>query len=94
MKIKDPAMFGKTNVFFTEYLPVVRRESPNTITAYRYTINIYLEFLEDMYQIKLWEATLTDFTQKNLLAFMDWLQTKRRNGVSTTNLRLVHMRKF
>lgn len=94
MKIKDPALFGKINVFFTEYLPVVRRESPNTITAYRYTINIYFEFLEDIHQIKLWEVALADFTQKNLLAFMDWLQTNRKNGISTVNLRLVHMRRF
>ncbi len=94
MKIKDPTLFKKINTFFTEYLPIVRRESPNTITAYLYTVNIYLEFLQDVYQRKLWEVTLADFTQKNLLTFMDWLQTKRKNRTSTVNLRLVHMRKF
>lgn len=94
MKIKDPALFGKINSFFTEYLPVVRRESPNTIKAYLYTINIYFDFLEDMRRIKLWEVSLADFTQRNLLDFMDWLQANRENAVSTVNLRLVHMRKF
>lgn len=41
MKIKDPILFGKIRIFFKEYLPVVRRESPNTTTSYLYTVNIY-----------------------------------------------------
>lgn len=94
MKIKDPILFGKIRIFFKEYLPVVRRESPNTTTSYLYTVNIYLEYLQSVCQRKLREVTLDDFTQKNILDFMDWLQTKRGNSASTVNLRLVHMRKF
>lgn len=94
MKIKDPILFGKIRIFFKEYLPVVRRESPNTTTSYLYTVNIYLEYLQSVCQRKLREVTLDDFTQKNIMDFMDWLQTKRGNSASTVNLRLVHMRKF
>ena len=43
MKIKDPILFGKIRIFFKEYLPVVRRESPNTTTSYLYTVNIYFD---------------------------------------------------
>lgn len=52
MKIKDPILFGKIRIFFKEYLPVVRRESPNTTTSYLYTVNIYLEYLQSVCQRK------------------------------------------
>lgn len=44
-KIKDPALFEKIRKFLTEDMPVLRKKSPNTVEAYRYTLNIYLVFL-------------------------------------------------
>ena len=93
-KIKDPALFEKIREFLTEYMPIIKRESPNTVIAYRYTLNLYLEFLQSRLSKGLNDITTADFNQKNILAFMDWLKTYRRNKVSTSNLRLVHMRKF
>ena len=43
-KIKDPALFEKIRKFLTEDMPVLRKKSPNTVEAYRYTLNIYLVF--------------------------------------------------
>ena len=45
-KIKDSALFEKIREFLTEYMPIIKRESPNTLIAYRYTLNLYLEFLQ------------------------------------------------
>jgi len=36
-KIKDPALFEKIRKFLTEDMPVLRKKSPNTVEAYRYT---------------------------------------------------------
>ena len=40
-KIKDPVLFEKIRKFLTEDMPVLRKKSPNTVEAYRYTLNIY-----------------------------------------------------
>ena len=93
-KIKDPILFEKIRQFLTEYMPIIKRESPNTVIAYRYTLNLYLMFLQSLLSKKLNSITSSDFNQKNILAFMDWLRSYRGNKVSTANLRLVHMRKF
>ena len=37
-KIKDPALFEKIRKFLTEDMPVLRKKSPNTVEAYRYTL--------------------------------------------------------
>lgn len=41
-KIKDTALFEKIREFLTEHMPVIKKESPNTVEAYRYTLNLYL----------------------------------------------------
>ena len=93
-KIKDPVLFEKIRAFLTEYMPIIKRESTNTVTAYRYTINLYLAFLQSLLSKGLNNVTVADFNQKNILSFMDWLKSYRGNKISTINLRLVHMRRF
>ncbi len=93
-KIKDAALFEKIRVFLTEYMPIIKRESPNTVLAYRYTLNLYLEFLQNTLSKDLSSIASTDFNQKNIVKFMSWLRSNRGNKISTVNLRLVHMRRF
>lgn len=93
-KIKDPALFEKIREFLTEHMPVIKKESPNTVEAYRYTLNLYLAFLQETLVKELNSITSLDFSKKNILAFMDWLISNRKNRASTANLRLVHLRKF
>ena len=93
-KIKDPVLFEKIRQFLTEYMPIIKRESTNTVIAYRYTLNLYLMFLQSLLSKGLNSITSADFNQKNILSFMDWLRSYRGNKISTANLRLVHMRRF
>lgn len=93
-KIKDPVLFEKIREFLTEYMPVLRRESDNTVSSYRYTINIYLEFLHKKQSKSLSDVSVKDFNQKNIMSFIDWLSVERGNKVSTINLRLTHMKRF
>ena len=93
-KIKDPVLFEKIRQFLTEYMPIIKRESTNTVIAYRYTLNLYLVFLQSLLSKGLNSITSADFSQKNILAFMNWLRSYRGNKISTANLRLVHMRRF
>lgn len=70
-KIKDPALFEKIREFLTEHMPIIKKESPNTVAAYRYTLNLYLDFLQEVLGKDLSDITSMDFTKKNVLAFMD-----------------------
>lgn len=93
-KIKDTALFEKIREFLTEHMPIIKKESPNTVAAYRYTLNLYLDFLQEVLGKELSDITSMDFTKKSVLDFMDWLISSRKNKASTANLRLVHLRKF
>ena len=81
-------------LFRSEHIPIIKKESPNTVEAYRYTLNLYLDFLQEVSAKELSDITSMDFTKKNVLVFMDWLISHRGNKASTANLRLVHLRKF
>lgn len=88
-KIKDPALFEKIRKFLTEDMPVLRKKSPNTVEAYRYTLNIYLVFLCEKHSKSLYNITVKDFSQKNILFFLDWLiDTLNREN------RVIFMRRY
>lgn len=92
--IKDPSLFQKIREFLVEYLPIIRTKSVNTISAYKATINLYLLFLQTSQRIGLSDVEKKDFSQKNIIAFLEWLKDERGNGTATRNQRLVHIRKF
>ena len=93
-KIKDPALFEKIRKFLTEDMPVLRKKSPNTVEAYRYTLNIYLVFLCEKHSKSLYNITVKDFSQKNILFFLDCLIEEGGIFASTANLRLRHIKRF
>ena len=79
---------------YSRLMPVLRKKSPNTVEAYRYTLNIYLVFLCEKHSKSLYNITVKDFSQKNILFFLDWLIEERGNKASTANLRLRHIKRF
>ena len=93
-KIKDPILFQGIKKFLTTDMPIVRKKSVHTIEAYRYTLNLFLLFLREKQEKLLSAVTTKDFSQKNILCFMDWLLNERRNKATTVNLRLRHIKRF
>lgn len=93
-KIKDPTLFQSIRKFLTEDMPIVRKKSANTVDAYRYTLNLFLNFLRERHNKPLSSVTAKDFCQCNVIDFMDWLLKVRGNKASTVNLRLKHIKRF
>ena len=93
-KVKDPVLFRKIKTFLTEYLPVIRKRSKNTISSYKAAINIYLSFIQYKTQKQLYEITIKDFTAENIQEFMDWLKVENNNTPPTINLRYSHIKQF
>jgi len=93
-KIKSPELFRLFKEFLTVYLPLIRKKSDNTVSSYRTTMNLYLEYIQESKNKQLADIVAADFNQKDIRGFMDWLSCNRKNAVSTINQRLSHIRGF
>jgi len=94
MRIKDEQFFITINKFLTIYLPKHRSCSPNTIKAYRETINLFLDFMRTDKQIGLTQMSFEYLCYQNICDFLDWLQDTRQCCTNTRNLRLMVIRAF
>ena len=80
--------------FLTDYLPVQKNLSSNTILSYRNTFMLFLTF---MHQVKAVSPEKMEFIHLNSSCIQDfllWLETERKCSVSTRNQRLAAIHSF
>lgn len=94
LKIKDPELYRLIKSFLTNYLPDIRQKSRHTVQAYKDALNLYVLFLEKEKGISMKNLSVSDFNQKNITAFLHWLQEVRKNESTTINQRLSHIKGF
>lgn len=94
IKPKDPALISLIGEFMKTYLPCVRHRDKDTIESYRHSINLFLAYLAGSKGLSLMTVQSSDFSQKNIVAFMDWLSSSRGNVATTVNHRLSDIRGF
>ena len=79
--------------FFTDYLPRQRGLSPHTLKSYRDSVKLLLQFAAgekgDPSQL-----TVEQLSVERVTAFLQSLETSRRNRVSTRNVRLSGIHSF
>ena len=84
-----------TNVskFLTDYLPLQRNYSLNTVLSYRDSIKLFISFLTNEKKIKIYSFTMEQLTREIVIEFLEWL---RSNGssISTANQRLAALKSF
>ncbi len=80
--------------FFVDYLCTQKRASPQTITSYRDTFRLLLEFIQEKRGIKPAILCVDDLDVPVILSFLDHLELSRKNSVSSRNLRLAAIRSF
>jgi len=74
--------------FFEKYLPQIKGVSPNTIKAYRDTFKQFLPFAANYHGIKVASLSLDHLAPELILAFLDYLESERKNTPKTRNHRL------
>jgi len=80
--------------FFREHLSQQRNVSPATIEAYRDTFRLWLQFLRTRHR-QAPSALLVDvLTAKEVLEFLEHLESERHNAIPTRNARLASIRSF
>ena len=89
MKIPLPNLLGAIiRDYFTDHLPRLRGASPHTIHSYRDSIVLLLRFLAAKGRKAVTQLDLADIDPPGILAFLSYLETERKNGVPTRNIRL------
>ena len=94
IKAKDPNLVSLMGEFMRTYLPGVRNRDDDTIASYRYSINLFVAYLETESKVTVLTMQASDFNQKNVVGFMEWLKSDRGNVATTINHRLSDIRGF
>jgi len=74
--------------FFERYLPQIKGVSPHTVKAYRDTFKQFLPFAAKYHGIKVASLSLNHLAPELILAFLDYLESERKNTAKTRNHRL------
>jgi len=84
---------GALHGFFIEYLPRQRAMSPHTLHSYRDSLKLLLRFVAGMKQDPT-TLTVEQLTVNQILAFLDHLESGRKNKACTRNVRLTAIHSF
>lgn len=68
--------------------------SRHTVSSYRDTFRLFLQYCRDVEHLKLKTFDIESFSQQLVLSFLDWLETNRNNSTSSRNIRLAAIKSF
>jgi len=95
LKIMKPTDFSKyISDFISRYLPNEKGASANTVTSYRDSFILLINFIQDVKHIKLEKITLNTIKKETISQFLDWLQKERGCCNTTRNVRLAAIHSF
>ena len=95
MTTRQPSSLARAlRSFFAEHLSKVRGVSPHTVISYRDAIKLLLSFLAARRGTSVTNLGFDDLEPDDILAFLDHLESDRRNGVPTRNARLAAVHAF
>ena len=80
--------------FLSDYLPIQKNVSKNTIKSYRDTFKLLLLYCETEEIIPVEKLTMKKLSSELIDRFLSWLETERKSSVSTRNLRLTAIHSF
>jgi len=80
--------------FFVEYLCNLKRVSTQTISSYRDTFRLLLEFIHDKYRIEPAAVSIKNLDVDVIISFLNHLEQSRHNSIRSRNLRLAAIRSF
>src|ERR1039457_4258533 len=79
--------FDAVETFFTDYLTLARGCSACTLRSYRDTLRLLLEYAGHVRSLSVDRLRIADFDAELVLDFLNHLEEKRHNRVSTRNCR-------
>jgi integrase/recombinase XerD len=80
--------------FFSTHLPNLQGFSPHTVQSYRDCFVLLLRFVSQYHRRAVVELDFDQLGPKEIIAFLGHLEDRRRNAVSTRNVRLAAIHAF
>lgn len=80
--------------FLQQRLPIERRASDNTCESYAYAFKLLFEYASDRLKIAPSQLNLEQIDVPLVVAFLNHLETARRNGPNSRNTRLAAIKSF
>ncbi len=93
-RAKPDSLLALTQSFFVSYLQSTRGASGHTVRAYRDALTLFFLFLAARVRKRLADLDLNDIQAESVLAFLEHIESKRRNSALTRNCRLAAIRSF
>lgn len=79
--------------YLHDYMPITRNLSEKSVEAYKQSLKVYLQFLEEEKGLANEKVNFDVFTRDNIKEFISWLKIKKC-APKTINLRLTAIRSF
>ena len=94
MRRPDKELMTLVQAFFRDHLASQKGVSSHTVSAYRDAVKLFLHSVARCARKPVARVELDDLTARAALAFLNELETVRKNRVVTRNLRLAALRTF
>jgi site-specific recombinase XerD len=91
--MKSDSLSRYVQNYFMSFLIGQRGYGDNTVASYRDTFKLLFVYLKTEAKT-ITKLCLTDLNRECLVEFLQWLETERKNAVSTRNVRLAHFKSF
>lgn len=89
-----PDLWGLARDFLHAWLPTVRKASPNTVDAYRISLESYLGFLTDHASVPRDRISFDHFDRDHVKSWITWMNTDKKYTPRTVALRLSAVKAF
>lgn len=95
MKTQKTSLIGPLiQSFFTQHLLINKRVSPQTVTSYRDTLRLLLQYLKEQIGKEPSLVSVSDLDAPVVLSFLNYLEQQRHNSAQSRNVRLAAIRTF
>lgn len=94
LKSETPSLQTLIQNYFLQRLMQQRKVSYQTVSSYKDTIRIYLQYLKNSYGLSATEADIQHFDLNYLQDFCKYLEDKRNNKATTINNRIAAIKSF
>ncbi len=91
---RTPDFYRYARDYLHTYLPTVARRSPNTIEAYRISLECFLHYLADHQHIDRARVNFDHFDRQHLKGWLAWMADQKHYAPRTIALRLTTVKAF
>ncbi len=91
---RAPNFYRLARDYLHTYLPTVARRSPNTIEAYRISLECFLRYLADHEHVDRAHVSFDHFDRQHLKGWLAWMADQEHYAPRTIGLRLIAVKAF